>query len=594
MLQRISRAMPRAHRAPKRPTWALYGLLVASLVMGGCAATVGVGSTSRPNAGVAGGGPPHGASVTGLSERPFADSLQSLRLTDAPIPPVSSACAAVVAHGWTARENALPGTSAWDVTRTTEGPTRGYLDTFSTTCGNSVGLHLTGPKQRIAVKAYRIGWYGGAGARLVWSSRPLVVHPQKQAKPMGSTSTINEAWPTSLSIPITPAWVPGFYLLEPTGANGRPQSAIPLVVRDDEANDPILLNASVLTWTAYNDYGGRSLYHGPGSTHAAAEATRSRMDSMDRPIIGAGYIHLFRAYLPLVREAERLGIDVGFTTDIDINDRPRLLLNHAEVVFDGHDEYWTRDMYDGVEAARNHGVNLAFMGANSIYWQARLAPDSAGHPERELIVYRVASEDPQTATNPDNATVQWRQAPLDRDQAELMGNTYGTLNTVGGYRLAYDVPSWLTANSVLVGGSVMPKVVGNEVDEIRPGDPAEPPNVETLAQSLVVERKGEWGSATMSYYSAPSGAAVFAAGTTDWNCNLDMSCPEYTTPYESSLETQTITDNVLRDFTQPRFGATHPSHSEPPLATGALQALMPTFAWGYASSGGVVDPYDPD
>ena len=48
----------------------------------------------------------------------------------------------------------------------------------------------------------------------------------------------------------------------------------------------------------------------------------------------------------------------------------------------GHDEYWTREMYDNVSAARDAGVNLAFLSGNSGWGVVPLLPSAEGQRHR--------------------------------------------------------------------------------------------------------------------------------------------------------------------------------------------------------------------
>jgi hypothetical protein len=41
----------------------------------------------------------------------------------------------------------------------------------------------------------------------------------------------------------------------------------------------------------------------------------------------------------------------------------------------GHDEYWSPAMRHTVEGARDAGTNLAFLGANAVYWRVRFSGD---------------------------------------------------------------------------------------------------------------------------------------------------------------------------------------------------------------------------
>jgi hypothetical protein len=52
-----------------------------------------------------------------------------------------------------------------------------------------------------------------------------------------------------------------------------------LTLRDDASHAALVIQNSVTTWQAYNDWGGYSLYTGPGGSFSA----RSRVVSFDRP-----------------------------------------------------------------------------------------------------------------------------------------------------------------------------------------------------------------------------------------------------------------------------------------------------------------------
>ncbi len=90
---------------------------------------------------------------------------------------------------------------------------------------------------------------------------------------------------------------------------------------------------------------------------------------------------------------ERLGLDVSYWTDIDLHERGQLATNHRAVVIPGHDEYYTVEMRQYLEAARDAGVNLGFFGANNIYRRIRLEPSAIG-ADRHEVNYRDAARGP--------------------------------------------------------------------------------------------------------------------------------------------------------------------------------------------------------
>ena len=147
------------------------------------------------------------------------------------------------------------------------------------------------------------------------------------------------------------------------------------------------------TWEAYNSWGGKSLY--PFSL----DGKRALRVSFDRPFDWRwrGAQNPLGWELPLVRFIEREGYDVSYQSDVATDANPDSLLSHRVVVDAGHDEYWSRRMRDGWEAARGKGVNLAFMGANDAYWQ--VAMEAGG---RTLMSYKSADDpnpDPAARTN---------------------------------------------------------------------------------------------------------------------------------------------------------------------------------------------------
>lgn len=64
-------------------------------------------------------------------------------------------------------------------------------------------------------------------------------------------------------------------------------------------------------------------------------------------------------------------------------------------------------------AARDRGVNLAFLGANEGYRHMRFGSTPLG-PDRLEIDYKSFHEDPMSATNPMDATQELRRFRLNR------------------------------------------------------------------------------------------------------------------------------------------------------------------------------------
>jgi hypothetical protein len=459
-------------------------------------------------------------------------------------------------------------------------PVVGYLDRTVAQCGESVGVHLSG-KGTVTVSAYRIGWYGGTGNRLVWRS-PAFRSTSQAPVGFDPATRMNEAsWPTTYRVTVQPDWTPGVYLLvvSPVGAKRTAGSGnvMPLVVQT-RAGGKLLAVASTLTWASYNDYGGHSTYHGPDGK----SASRSLIGSLDRPLTGSGLRHLLVFDVPLARWFGRAGVEAEWTTDDQLDTEPSLVEDHIAVAFPGHSEYWTARMYDAVEAGRNHGVNVAFLGADPVYWQTRLISSPQG-PRRRMVIYRDPHLDADAADDPTQATVRWRDTPVERDEAELVGTTYAAAGVRSGFQVA-DAPDWMLAGTGLSQGSALVDAATNEVDRLSDTDNAPPPNLQVVMRGAYKTPAGAVGDFAAVYYTAPAGGAVWSAGTTGWPCTLEDSCPWGRVPAATSEAMRRITLNVVQALTVQGFATGHQSQRSALLPVPEFWRQLPTSLRG---TGGV-------
>ena len=222
---------------------------------------------------------------------------------------------------------------------------------------STVTLHVNTKAPSFHVEAYRMGYYGGIGGRLVWQSPEVAGVRQAPPTLTEFVNTIECQWPPSLNVTIDPTWPPGAYLLKLVGATGE-QQFVPLCVRDDASHAAFVIQQSVTTWQAYNRWGGYSLYYGNRNqalsyTHNPSGgnfADRARIVSFDRPYDhdwASGAADFVGNELPVIFQAEQLGLDVTYWTDIDLHTQPQLLGGHRALISLGHDEYWSAEMRDG-------------------------------------------------------------------------------------------------------------------------------------------------------------------------------------------------------------------------------------------------------
>jgi len=499
--------------------------------------------------------PPNGTRLNSRVDLLAADGTPSGSVTFAVTYTSAPACGAFRSPGWVASENARPGhdfriAPGWS-------DIEGYADRASAQCGESVTIKVSTTASSYRVDAYRMGWYGGAGARLVWQSGRLAGQVQPSYVVHSAGRTVVAPWRPSLVLKITGGWPPGEYLLRLTASTGKARF-IPLTVRDDASTAAIALQVPVMTWQAYNNWGGYSLYHGP----ADAAATRAVTVSFDRPYIadglsefGDGQFLVFDQ--PLVAFAESKGVDLTYFTDVDVDAQPALLDRHRALILPNHDEYWTPSMRATLEAAVGRGMNLLSLGANAVYWKSAL--DVAAHsPRRNLTVYRTADLDPAWGVNPALITNRWRDAPIARPESQLLGVMYDCLNqSADGVVTAPS--SWVFAGTSVQDRDTLSGVVSGEND--RYFSSASPKGLQILAHAT-------FGCAAhgfiesgwdMTYYTNARHGAVLAVGTMGWICNLNATCANH--PGDGAMQrvVRQVTANALAVFAAGPAGIKHPS-----------------------------------
>ena len=295
-------------------------------------------------------------------------------------------CAAPVVNQ-VACENTQPGTPNWQVN--SDDPTiAGFTTDISSTAGGTVAFKVNTNASSYAVYIFRLGYYGGVGARQVATLNVGTKTTQPACKVDPTTSMTdcgNWAVTATWNVPTTA--VSGLYyaVLHRNDTGGENEMAF--VIRNDSSHSDILYQTSDETWQAYNAYGGDSLYTGTGpGANGASYAV-----SYNRPLSGQGDENfIFNAEFPTLYFLEQNGYDVSYTTDADTARRGNLITNHKVFMSVGHDEYWSNEQRNNVQSALAAGVNAAFLTGNDVFWKTRWANsiDTSNTPWRTVICYK--------------------------------------------------------------------------------------------------------------------------------------------------------------------------------------------------------------
>jgi hypothetical protein len=522
-------------------------------------------------------------------------------------------------------ENCRPGTpaSVWDVSGSGDPEIQGFATDISVAQGQTVRFKIDSVTNQYRLDIYRLGWYGGAGARKIATVSPLNAAPQQPAcLTDGATGLVDCGnWSQSAAWAVPAAAVSGIYfahLVREDGGGG--ESHVMFVVRDDDGASELLFQTSDTTWQAYNRYGGNSLYTG-------SPAGRAYKVSYNRPFTTRGYAPedwVFNAEYPMVRWLERNGYDVSYTTGVDSQRRGAELFEHETFLSVGHDEYWSGGQRANVEAARAAGVNLAFFSGNEVFWKTRWEPsiDGSATANRTLVSYKETHANAKIDPQPGVWTGTWRDPrfspPADGGRPE--NSLTGTIFTVNCCAVDLQVPSaegklrlWRhTSVATLAAGATATlgnETVGYEWDEDLDNG-ARPPGVVRMSSTTAsgVDRLQDYGSTyasgtathRLTLYRQPNGegpdSIVFGGGTVQWSWGLDSQHDRGSAPADARMQQATV--NLLADMdARPgtlqsgliralRSADCIPPASVPNVTTRAVSAGVPVMVSGRASDAG--------
>ncbi len=471
----------------------------------------------------------------------------------------SAAARTATTHKKVVAENSLPGDPHWWIKdlAASDKAIGGFTGRASVRPGDKLDLYVSTTASEFRATAFRMGWYRGDLARQVWASKWTRGHDQRPAEFIQDTRTVQARWDISLTVP-TDDWPEGAYLFRLDSDHG--QRYVPVTVRSASTTGKVVLKQAVPTWQAYNTYGNHDLYLGPGGYD-----DRSYVVSMDRPISYDG-AYLFMVYeRKLVNLAEKIGIPLAYLTAMDIARDSHSLDGASALISPGHDEYWSPEERAIVTAARDKGMNIAFLGANAMFRRTRLQASPIGE-YRQVVCYKTSYElDPMYGVHNDLVTSDWREPPNPDPESSLIGTLYEgfpAASRSGGSALpSYVVvkpDAWMFKGTGVREGSSFRGLVGIEYDRVTPGYPIERP-IEILSHSpLVCDGVNSYSDS--AYYTHKGGAGVFNAGTMNWVEAFGQPLYNWGLTQAATRFTKRVTTNLLMAFADGPAAHKYPAH----------------------------------
>ncbi|MCU1465706.1 MAG: hypothetical protein JWM72_1634, partial [Actinomycetia bacterium] len=471
------------------------------------------------------------------------------------------------------RENCQPGTPAaqWDVSGAGDASIQGFATQFSVNVGTTEHFKVDTDAAAYRIDIYRMGYYGGDGARLMATFNPSASLPQTQPACISDnvTGLVDCGnWSESASWSVPANAVSGVYIAKLTRTDTDGASHIPFVVRNDASHSDLLFQTSDTTWQAYNTYGGNSLYQGgPGTNPPRAYKVSYNRPFTTRDTSPEDFF--FNAEFPMVRWLEANGYDVSYVSGIDGDRAPAAQIEQHKVFMSvGHDEYWSGNQRANVEAARDAGVHLAFFSGNQVFWKTRWEPsiDGTATPYRTLVSYKETHAGAKI--DPDPAwTGTWRDpigAAYDAGRPE--NSLTGTIFMVNCCTSAIQVPpideqlrlwrntrlSTLEGTTATLADGTLGYEWNSDLDNgSRPAGQIDLSST-TLDEPQILKDAGStYGAGTVTHsvtmHRAASGALVFDAGSVQWSWGLDGTHDRGASTPDSAMQQATV--NLFADMT---------------------------------------------
>ena len=414
----------------------------------------------------------------------------------------------------------------------------------------------TKPASKFTIDIFRMGYYEGAGSRLMTTLGPF--EGKEQLVPEMDDQRLRECqWEVSTTLTIPADWPSGVYLgrlsTVPEAAD-KPywQSYIIFIVKDDRPAD-ILLQCSDNTWQAYNRWPvNESLYTDPRAAHAPGVSV-----SFDRPYakynqildhplsMGSGEFLLWE--YPLCYWLEKEGYDVTYCSNVD-NLEPANLARAKTMISIGHDEYWDVRQYHNLKQAIADGLSVLWLSANDVYMVTPFTPNAKGDANRRLTRETCFGE----FREEEKAAYAKVLGPFENpgpDERDIIGaRTIVPFNGGGDWTCAKP-DHWLFDGTGMKQGDSIPGLVGWEFH----GDPdTSRAGLEVIAEGNVWAGGTRLGKYAATVFEGPKKNIVFNATTIFWSQGL--SAPpghmtpwsHYSRPHGPDERVQKITKNAIK------------------------------------------------
>jgi len=422
----------------------------------------------------------------------------------------------------------------------------GYLSEFSGTQGESIYLYVSTDQPTYDIEIMRFD----ASNTVVVTATELT--GMLQDVPAESPWESGADWIDPLELYVSQSTRSGNYQITLTAGEARFRLRFSIKEDTPGSTSGIIVLDSATTAMAYNGWGGKCAY--PSCSEGGAKAGRV---SLKRP--GNHWLtdreRMFSSWL------DHMSIKAEFASLMDLQYDPDLLDAYSTLVLIGHNEYWSLEMRNRLDAFIQSGGNVMILSGNTMWWQIRIEGET-------MVIHKSKADDPLWGVDDDAVTVRWFDEPVNNPENSSIGVSFRNAgfvnsgNSSSGLNKEYGYGGYWISNAdhrYLAGTGLRNHdklgydvgIVGHEADGAtfdwvggRPfvnGLDGSPLDFEILGYSKAYFRPNI-GYATMGVFE--NGGTVFNAATIEWSDGLwnfyDLVVPD--------PQVNKVTLNVLAEF----------------------------------------------
>ena len=247
-----------------------------------------------------------------------------------------------------------------------------YVDKQVLHPGGVISLRASATEDLVAgLRIFRMGWYSGAGARLIQSASglriPAITTWNKLSKPLPKDELCLE-WPEVISISIGDDWCEGLYIARLELVDGKATMA-PFWLTSPQEVTGLTVVFSPINIQARNWWGGYS------ATQVINGRSEKRRDlyhpigikeiNLNRPMYNSRGGDALRWDYPLIRFLERHDIPITYSSDIDITNSRIIPKSVSHLVTTGPMRYWTKEFESSLSDFIQSGGNYVHLGSEA-------------------------------------------------------------------------------------------------------------------------------------------------------------------------------------------------------------------------------------